>query len=366
MDRLSKDFTEKLYKHGTKAVIDHLEKVLRSNGKAEHPMIKDAVVEFIVSERDELENCAFKIGECLKKNDIPLDDVDKIFKENTIRSRRIELALQTIEKRWSHENTKSYQWDEKGVRFLEDLANIARKKKWDDAVKLFNRVILEGQDRGHWGQENHCAERPIKQAHLTKVLKHLSELNSNVTKKNARTVPESSGRSSIVPLGPDELASKGYKVDLSGLLIARSGYSHARSNNSDSPKHASGLEAEETTSQTRKRSCSFPDSQIDSDSYLGGVFNTPSATSSVSSLSSPYTEGGVDLTEFEGQSSDDTATKRAETERPDLEATDTLHPRRDERPLESLICKRLEHLHQRMIENADKVRAVHRRTRQAL
>jgi hypothetical protein len=364
MDGLSQELKTKLHRHGTKAVIEYLEKVLNSNDNTEFPKIKTQVVDFITSQQDELDNCAVEIGRCLQKNGIRLDDVNQIFELNPRRSRRRDAHLKRIEEKWGNKCIEEYQWTEKGVHFLQDLANIAGQTEWHAAVGLFNRVILDSGMCGGWGREDHCPERPIQQTHLTKVLRYLTGLRGEGTKNKARRPPNVQGRSSIVPLGRDELLNnKEYKVDTNGLLIARSGSSQTRSSNPGSSEYASIIDPEETVSQTGNSDCTCADSQTDTNGYFEDVLNTPPVVSSASSPSDCYTEGGVDLIDSGDQGSGDTATERAKTKEPSPQTTDSWDRSRDERPLDVLLRERFEQLHERMHESAKQVRVVDKRTR---
>jgi hypothetical protein len=367
MDGLSQELKTKLHRHGTKAVIEYLEKVLNSNDNTEFPKIKTQVVDFITSQQDELDNCVVEIGKCLQKNGIRVDDVDQIFEPNPRRSRRRDAHLKRIEENWGNKCIEEYHWTEKGVHFLQDLANIAGKTEWHTAVELFNRVILDSGKCGGWGHEDHCPEKPIKQAHLTKVLRYLTGLEGGGAKKKARTSPNVQGRLSIVPLGRDELLNdEEYEVDTNGLLIARSGSSQTRASNSGSSEYASSPDPEETVSQTGNSDYPHADLQINKNGYFEDVINTPPEISSASSASDCYTEGGVDLIESGGQGSGDAATERAKTKEPYLKATDSWDRSRDGMSLDVLFREKFEQLHERIHESAEQVRVVDKRTRRAL
>lgn len=361
MDRLSSELKSKRKSGGTKAVIDHLDKFFETNGDVERSKIEAAVVRFIISEQDELEYCAIQIEECLRKNKIPVDDVNKILAQ----ARRRKAALKTIEQRWSYESVEHYAWHEKGIHFLEDLANIAGRENLPDAVELFNRVISDSKNHGDWGREDHCPERPIKQVHLTKVLRHLIELEKR-EKNKVRAGSNPLGKSSIIPLGKEELNSKGHGVDVNGLIIARSPYSVAQSNRNDSPNHANITDLEEAMLQTRNADRTSEDFNSDIDGSLENTFHPPTATSSGSSPRSWSTEGGVDLTNLEGQPGqpgDEIVMKRAVTEAPNSQATDHRGSTRSEEALEDLLCEKFELLYQRLLENSMKVRTIDRWTR---
>jgi hypothetical protein len=275
--------------------------------------------------------------------------------------------LKRIEEKWGNKCIEEYQWTEKGVHFLQDLANIAGKTEWHTAVELFNRVILDSGKCGGWGHEDHCPEKPIKQAHLTKVLRYLTGLEGGGAKKKARTSPNVQGRLSIVPLGRDELLNdEEYEVDTNGLLIARSGSSQTRASNSGSSEYASSPDPEETVSQTGNSDYPHADLQINKNGYFEDVINTPPEISSASSASDCYTEGGVDLIESGGQGSGDAATERAKTKEPYLKATDSWDRSRDGMSLDVLFREKFEQLHERIHESAEQVRVVDKRTRRAL
>jgi hypothetical protein len=362
MDGLSRELKTKLRQHGTKAVIEHLEKVLDSNDNAKYPEIKIQVVDFITSQQDELDDCAVKIGKCLRRNGISVDDVDQIFKPPPRQPRRRDKALETIGIHWGTERIRKYHWDGKGVHFLETLAAIAkRKKEWHAAVGLFNRVISDSREHGRWGGEDHCPERPIRQGHATKVLQYLNGLEGEGAgaKEKARTTPDVQRRLSIVPLGREELNSKGYEVDVNDLLIARS----EQSKNIDSSERASILDPEETISQTENSECTSADSQINTDGCFEDVSNTPPAISLAYSPSDCCTDGGVDLIESGGQAGDNTASERVNTKEPYPRATDSWDQSRDERSLMVLLRERFEQVHERIHESTEKVRIVDKRAR---
>ncbi|KAG9765471.1 hypothetical protein KCU73_g436, partial [Aureobasidium melanogenum] len=343
MDRLSAELKSKRKCGGTKAVIDHLDKFFETNGDVERSKIEAVVVRFIISEQDELEYCAVQIEECLRKNKIPVDDVNKILAQ----ARRRKAALKTIEQCWSYEQVEHYAWHEKGIHFLEDLANIAGRENLPDAVELFNRVISDSKDHGDWGREDHRPERPIKQVHLTKVLRHLIELEKR-KKNKVRAASNPLGKLSIVPLGKEELNSKGLGVDVNGLIIARSPYSVAQSNRNDSPNHANITDLEEAMLPD----CTSEDFSSDIDGSLENSFHPATATSSGFSPRSRSTEGGVDLTNLEGQPGDEIVMKRAVTESPNPQATDHQRSTRKEEALEDLLCEKFELLYQRLLENS--------------
>jgi hypothetical protein len=362
MDGLSRELMTKLRQHGTKAVIEHLEKVLNTNDNAQYPKIKTQVVDFIISQQDELDDCAVKIRKCLQENGISVDDVDQIFKPDPRQSRRRDRALETIEKYWGTERIEKYHWDGKGVHFLEKLAAIARKKKeWHAAVGLFNRVISDSKKYGDWGNEDHHPERPIEQAHVTKVLRYLKELEGEGAEENASTMPDVQRRPSIVPLGREELESKGYEVDVNDLLIARSVKMDAQSNDIDSPERPSILDPEKTTSQAGDSDFTSADSHINTDDCFDNVLNTTRAEFSASGPSDRCTDGGVNLSESGGPGGGDTASERAATAKPNPQGTYLWDQSGDKRPLEVLLREGFEQLQERIHESAAKVRMVDKR-----
>jgi hypothetical protein len=364
MDGLSRELKTKLRQHGTKAVIEHLEKVLDSNDNAKYPEIKIQVVDFITSQQDKLDDCAVKIGKCLQRNGISVDDVDQIFKPPPRQPRRRDKALETIGIHWGTERIRKYHWDGKGVHFLETLAAVAkRKKEWHAAVGFFNRVISDSGECGRWGGEDHCPERPIRQGHVTKVLQYLNGLEgeSAGAEEKARTTSDVQRRPSIVPLGREELKSKGYEVDVNDLLIAKSGGKSDQSKNNDSSERASILDPEETISQTGNSECTSADSQINTNGYFEDASNTPPAISLAYSPSDCCTDGGVNLIESGGQAGDDTASERVDTKEPYPRATGPWDQSRDERSLMLLLCERFEQVHERIHESAEKVRIVDKR-----
>lgn len=352
MDRLSTELKRRLRTGGTKSVIDHLEDVLRSSNDTEYSRIKDVVIRFIIEEQDELENCAAQLEDCLRKKGITVDDTNKIVPRH-----RKDKALEGIGDRWGHEFIEHYHWHAKRVHFLEDLASISRKTPWEKAVGLFNRVVLEGEGHGHWGRENHCAERPIQQAHLTKVLRHLSGSSSDSARDRVMSAAKSSGGPSILPLGRNELDKNGYEVDIHGLIIARSTYSSGPSGISDSIDYSGLLDPAEMIPQTDNADCTPEGLGNNADEDLDKPSNN--STEVISSGRSPQswcTGGGPDVTNFEGPTGGPTAMQPPGTDKPHPRTADYMASTRSESSLKDLFCEKFQLLQQDLLENTTKVR----------
>ena len=115
--------------------------------------------------------------------------------------------------------------------------------------------------------------------------------------------------------------------------------------------------------QTKNADCTSEDFSSDIDGSLENSFHPPRATSLGFSPRSRSTEGGVDLTNLQGQPSDEIVMKRAVTESLNPQATDYRRSTRSEEALKDLLCEKFELLYQRLLENSLKVRTVDRWTR---
>jgi hypothetical protein len=199
MDFSCSRLRELLRSGGSSAVIEYLaETIERHRTDVSVTTLQAEIEKFMRLEQQDLEQCAFEIQELLTLNNISMGVEYKVLNKRAKSGRschdRKATALEKIREHWGNDVIQQYEWHHHGSRhFLEDLAYIARRKqRWDDAVRFFNRAILDCRNTGSWGMTDHCPERPLKQVHVTRVRKHLATSATHQTKGcRSEDVPES-------------------------------------------------------------------------------------------------------------------------------------------------------------------------------
>lgn len=241
MANLSTALSERLEDGGTEAVIEHLEHFIKHSHDSSIQRISDEIEKFFRSEKCKLENfikieqdkldiCAYESKELLKAKNICVNESNVTFEQLAEAGRkqikRKKAALESIEKHWGQELIDHYQWNTQRAHFLEGLSSIARRRlDWRvEVAPLFNRLILEDLDIGAWGRDGYPPNRPIKQAHVTRVLDHLK---SEERKKKQSVVPGYSKNVTVIPLqeeglaGAEKVKNVRFQLDTHNLLIAR-------------------------------------------------------------------------------------------------------------------------------------------------